>query len=342
VAEHAPGAGPAHDHRLRGPGGGRAVGIGSLVCIGLPTYNRAGTLPRAIESALAQTHREIELVISDNASQDGTEAIARRYAERDDRVRYVRQPVNAGPTANFNALFEECRGDYALMLADDDWLDADYVETCLRELRRSPDHALVCGLARYYRNGEHVTDGEEVQVPEADGPGRVRSYLRQVDDNGTFYGLMPGEVLRQVGPMCNDLGNDWFHVAAISFLGKIRTLRETHVNRDLGGTSDTLESISRTFGVDSRLQRRLPHVYMAGYAFRDVAVRSPVYRALGPAGRLRLACAAAPLVLNWRSMAWHLVAPSMAALRGRPRGRPVYRAFLRLTRRLGAGRSRLG
>lgn len=101
-----------------------------LVTIGIPTYNRAGaTLSVALQSALDQTYRNIEIVVSDNASTDGTEALVRAYA--DPRIRYIRHPENIGANNNFNFCVGEARGAYFLLLHDDDLIDADFVETCM-------------------------------------------------------------------------------------------------------------------------------------------------------------------------------------------------------------------
>ena len=109
-----------------------------LVSIGIPTYRRAEKLERAVGSVLGQTYSNLEVVISDNASDDGTEAFCRALCEREGRVRYLRSPVNLGPTANFNILFGELRGDYAMLLSDDDWLDHSYIASCLAVLDRAP------------------------------------------------------------------------------------------------------------------------------------------------------------------------------------------------------------
>ena len=70
------------------------------VTVGLPVFNGERYLSEAIESVLAQTFEDFEVVVSDNASTDGTAEIARRYAERDARVRYVRNATNVGPIEN--------------------------------------------------------------------------------------------------------------------------------------------------------------------------------------------------------------------------------------------------
>jgi glycosyltransferase involved in cell wall biosynthesis len=171
-----------------------------LVSICIPTYQRAATLARALDSALAQTHPRLEVVISDNASGDGTAELCRAVAAADARVRYLRQERNLGPTANFNALFAACRGDYVLMLADDDWLDPGYVAACLAALRADPGAALIAGVARYWRDGHYAFPGVVHEHRQSDPAARVLAYLTAVDDNGVFYGLMPRAVLERASP----------------------------------------------------------------------------------------------------------------------------------------------
>jgi glycosyltransferase involved in cell wall biosynthesis len=305
------------------------------VSIGVPTYNRAATLERAVASALMQTHRQLEVVVSDNASTDGTEELCRRWAEREPRLRYLRRSQNVGPTANFNGVLAACGGDFVLLLADDDWLDPDYVERCLAELLARPDHALVCGRAVYVRDGREAGAGVATDLLEDDPAARVRRYLREVDDNGAFYGLARGDVVRRIGPMANRLGSDWFHVAAIAWCGKVRTIETTHLRRSVGGTSASIDDILRTLRHGGAVQSRVPYLTVAAGAFADVAWRSPAYAGLPRVRRLWLAATAAPCAIRWKFLAWHVVAPTLLRLRRRPRGRWLWRPFAWVVRRGG-------
>lgn len=309
-----------------------------LVSIGIPTYNRARLLARCLESARGQTHTELEIVICDNASEDETEQLCRAAAAGDPRIRYLRHLCNLGPTANFNALFGACRGAYVLMLADDDFLEPEYVARCLTVLQAEPGTALVAGRARYERAGTPVADGALHVHPQADPGARVVSYLRTVEDNGVFYGLVPHEVLRRAVPLPNVLGNDWLHVARIAAQGPIRTLADVHIVREVGGTSVDVHSILDTFGA-AGWQRRIPQLVIAWWILRDVGWAHPAYRGLGRAGRLRVALAGAAASIRWPDLAWHIVTPSVARLARRPRGRSLWTAYLWLARRLGAAGS---
>lgn len=102
-----------------------------LVTIGIPTYNRAnGYLREALDSALAQTYPNLEIVVSDNGSTDNTESVVRSYA--DPRIRYCRQQPPVTPNDNFNFCLQQANGAYFLLLHDDDKIDPDFIETCLQ------------------------------------------------------------------------------------------------------------------------------------------------------------------------------------------------------------------
>ena len=282
-----------------------------LVTVGVPTYNRAAQLERTIASVLAQSYRNFELVVSDNGSTDGTEAFCRRVAAAEARIRYVRHPANRGPEFNFRHVLTEARGTLFMWLADDDWLDPNYLERCAEVLVSSPGHTVVCGRDRYFRDGVFDSDGRVFDLEQESGPDRVVSYYRQVTLNGAFYGLMRRDLVAQV-PTVNEMGGDWLIVAAMAFLGKLRTLSDTCVNRSMGGQSEDWAKLARSFGL-SQVESENPYLTIATTVFSDVAWRSPIYAPLGAVGRLGLAARAAATVVGRQhslrhplSLAWRL------------------------------------
>jgi len=310
--------------------------VPARVSIGLPTYNRGPQLDLAVASALAQTHREIELVISDNASTDDTPERCAAWAQRDPRVRVIRHAENRGPTENFNGLFATLEGPFVLMLADDDRLDADYVATCLAELQRDPGLSVAAGTARYVRGREPVRGGKVTDLQQATAGERVLAYFASADE--PFYGVVRREALRAAAPMPNVLANDWLHVGRLAATGRVSMLESTHVTRELGGTSATIEGILAAFGAGT-LGARVPHLVMAWAVLADVGWRAPAHARIGsPVQRALLAPRCALGVIDWRSLAWHLTAPAALGLARRPRGRGVAHAYDRLTKALGAGR----
>jgi glycosyltransferase involved in cell wall biosynthesis len=115
--------------------------VTSLVTAAIPTYNRARYLAEAIESAVAQTYPDVEIVVVDDGSTDDTPAVVEPYR---DRIRYVRQE-NAGRSAARNRCILETRGRYLSFLdSDDRWLP-DKLALQVPVLEERPDVGMVHG-----------------------------------------------------------------------------------------------------------------------------------------------------------------------------------------------------
>lgn len=104
------------------------------VSVALPVFNGAHYLHEALDALLAQTYTDFELIIGDNGSTDATPAICRAYAERDQRVRYLRSETNQGAAWNYNRLFAAARGRYFRWAAHDDLVAPAYLERCVAVL----------------------------------------------------------------------------------------------------------------------------------------------------------------------------------------------------------------
>lgn len=107
------------------------------VSIGMPVYNGEDFITRALDSLLAQTYEDFEIVISDNASTDRTEEICLGYANRDSRIRYYRQPRNFGAARNYNDTVALARGRYFKWMAHDDMIHPRYLQVCLEGFNSS-------------------------------------------------------------------------------------------------------------------------------------------------------------------------------------------------------------
>jgi glycosyltransferase involved in cell wall biosynthesis len=254
--------------------------------VGLPTYNRATTLKRAVESVLAQDYSPLELIISDNASTDGTQAICEDFCRRDNRIRYLRQATNVGAAANFKAVLDTARGEFFMWLADDDWLDSGYVRECTRALMQLPDHQLVCGLGKYFQERKDCFFETPINLSQDSPKQRVLAFYRQVGMNGTFYGLMHRKILANI-KIDDSLGRDWLMMAQIAFLGKVKTLENVYVNRSLAGASRDVQQLALRGGLP-RILARNAHLFIAFEAFRDICWVSPVYKTLAKWARVSL------------------------------------------------------
>lgn len=106
----------------------------SIVSIGLPVFNGDNYIRHTLDSILAQTYKDFELIISDNASTDKTQQICLDYAKRDQRIRYYRNKENIGAVANFNRVFLLSSGKYFKWVTHDDLLAPEYLEKCVHVL----------------------------------------------------------------------------------------------------------------------------------------------------------------------------------------------------------------
>ena len=106
-----------------------------LVSIIIPTFDRPRYLQEAIESGLAQTYSNIEVLIFDNGTLDETLAVAGDAARRDPRVRFQRNERNLGMSANFNALARAARGEFLVAIGDDDRLLPEFVSRLVGVMR---------------------------------------------------------------------------------------------------------------------------------------------------------------------------------------------------------------
>ena len=118
------------------------------VSIGLPVYNGEKYLRAALDCILRQDYADFELVICDNASSDGTEAICREYAARDGRIRYTRNETNIGASGNYKRVFELSRAEFFKWASHDDTFHPSLVRRCMEVFATAPtDTVLVCSRA---------------------------------------------------------------------------------------------------------------------------------------------------------------------------------------------------
>ncbi len=164
--------------------------------IGLPVYNGGNLLAEALEALLGQSYEDFELIISDNASTDGTADLCRRYEKQDSRIRYIRQPHNIGLNPNHNFVVKQARGELFKMASHDDLYARDLLKRCVDALDENPQAVLAhCWEAMIDPSGK-VTKALKYTVatdsPRA--PERFRSMLFDGWDDYT-YGVMRTAVL---------------------------------------------------------------------------------------------------------------------------------------------------
>ena len=110
-----------------------------LITIAIPTYKRVDYLRQALKSAVMQTYFNLEILVSDNANEPEAEFAVREMC--DPRIRYIPQPINLGMAGNWDALVQQARGDYFIILSDDDLLMSNTISGLFKGLDNNPQSA---------------------------------------------------------------------------------------------------------------------------------------------------------------------------------------------------------
>lgn len=114
-----------------------------LVSILIPVFNRQDMIGETIESALSQTYSNIEVIIVDNASTDGTWGKCQEFALKDKRVRIFRNDENIGPVRNWKRCIDEATGYYGKILWSDDLIASSFLEETVPYLKNNEDVGFV-------------------------------------------------------------------------------------------------------------------------------------------------------------------------------------------------------
>jgi glycosyltransferase involved in cell wall biosynthesis len=198
------------------------------VSIGLPVFNGENYLAEALDSILAQTYGNFELVISDNASTDGTREICQDYASKDGRIRYHRNDSNLGAAANYNRVFHLSRARYFKWISHDDLSAPEFLDRCVEILDGSPGTVLcypktiiVDGNGRAVRKYKDGLDLRQERPCE-----RLARFLSVVNLANAVFGLIRSDALRKtrlIGPYA---GSDYILLMELCLQGKFSEIQE--------------------------------------------------------------------------------------------------------------------
>lgn len=261
------------------------------VSIGLPVYNGERYLRVAVDSILNQTLGDWELIICDNASTDGTEAICRQYAARDPRVRYFRNDSNVGAGRNFRRVFELAHGRYFKWLAVDDYCAPTFLDQCKSILDRSQETVLCTTKVNLVdQDGKVIAPYAERQdMPQPRPSDRMMARGELDGMSNAVYALMRSDVMSRTATIGDYVGSDEVFLAEMSLYGCFVELPEYLLFRRLHPGAYSWKSTAETFREFYEPSRK-PGTKLAFRAWRYLqGYLRAIGRAPLPAGeRLRL------------------------------------------------------
>ncbi|MFQ5576417.1 MAG: glycosyltransferase family 2 protein [Anaerolineae bacterium] len=205
------------------------------VSIGLPVFNGENYLTDALDSILAQTYSDFELIISDNAATDRTREICEAYATQDSRIRYYRNQKNIGAAKNFNRVFELALGEYFKWSAHDDVIAPDFLMKCVDVLDQNPDVVLCIAKMNVIGQDGHVLTNYDVKLIDDMKLGSMDS-PKTWDRFGDFimlrhpcfeiFGLIRTKALKMTALIASHIGSDRNLLVELALLGRFYQLPE--------------------------------------------------------------------------------------------------------------------
>jgi glycosyltransferase involved in cell wall biosynthesis len=159
-----------------------------LVSILIPVYNREHLVGETIESALAQTYSNIELIIVDNCSTDNTWDVLKSYKEKDNRIKIFQNNKNIGPVLNWKRCIDEASGEYVKILFSDDLIEPNFIESAFSVFKENVAFVLA-----------------DIELFTKDGVRKIkRRYSKSVYSTNQYYcdTLLYGLIGFSVSPGC--------------------------------------------------------------------------------------------------------------------------------------------
>jgi glycosyltransferase involved in cell wall biosynthesis len=169
-----------------------------LVSIGIPAYNRPIGLSRLIKQIQSQTYSNLEIIISDNCS-DNTEVqeSALSFAKLDSRIKYIRQPTNIGMFENFRFVLRKANGDFFMWISDDDEILPHFIERCIEILIKNKKIVLCTPICKVFQDGKEVMkykpDFHTVGLSKMERIKKIAFYIKK--SHGALFGLYRREAI---------------------------------------------------------------------------------------------------------------------------------------------------
>jgi len=258
--------------------------------VGLPVYNGENYLAESIEALLGQSYEDFELIISDNASTDGTAGICRYYERQDRRVRVIRLPRNVGLAPNHNLLVDQARGKYFKWASHDDLYARDLLKRCVEALDTNPGVVLAHAWTALIDGSGSVIAADEYPLATASlrAPERFRSllFVSGGDDDG---GVIRTEVLRRTAMKDSYHHADRTIIAELALMGPFCHVPDwLYFRRDHPARAERACTTvrSRCANMDPRRNDRLRHPVLRLHAEYIWGYAAAIHRApLTPADR---------------------------------------------------------
>lgn len=219
------------------------------VSVGVPVYNGQRYLAETLDSLLAQTFTDFELIICDNASTDQTEQICSSYASRDSRIRYVRNDRNLGVARNYQRALTLSSGKYFRWAAGDDLSAPELLARCVYVLDQDSSVVLAYPRTRLIdERGSVISEYQDrAHLVSPNASERFAQIFQNMQLCNTIFGLIRSEVLKKVPPLGTYIASDIILMAELALHGKFWEVPEVLFYRRMHAQASSSNKDSLTW-----------------------------------------------------------------------------------------------
>lgn len=235
-----------------------------LVSVGIPTYNKPEGLHRTLECITKQTYKNVEIIVSDNCSPNPkVKKIVQKFQKKDRRIKYFRQSKNI-LGVNFKFVLEKSSGEYYMWAADDDSWNPQYINTCMKEFKKSKKIILVstacCLTDPTSKKSDYIDYG--VTTYKLNSIQRFKLFRSMINcrryTNSIIYGIFKRNVLNANLPFINVLASDHLLISKLCLAGEIITVPVIDILRRRGGASKSFANTAALQGISNPLLIKYP------------------------------------------------------------------------------------
>ncbi|WP_294772312.1 glycosyltransferase family A protein [uncultured Rhodoferax sp.] len=213
------------------------------VAFWMPTFNEARFLARTIETVMAQTHPDVDLIISDNHSTDGSREIIAQYMARHPNIQLWSPPEHCAALDHFFFMWAKLKQldyDFFIHTGGHDWVDPRYVEHLLRARSAHPDASIICGRGAALDKDDQVLGEYSGKTPGLQGPYTPYnpfSIILMTSSNVAIHGLMPAATVRRVDFRYKCPAVDVMFIAEVSTYGDVIYVPDALFYQRISGAS---------------------------------------------------------------------------------------------------------
>jgi len=262
------------------------------ISIGIPVYNGELFIQKRLDSVLAQTYENFELIISDNASTDGTRTVCEEYIKKDNRIRYIRQEKNKGAFWNFNYVLQEAKFEYFVWAAVDDVWFPKFLEENIKVLQSNSNYVGSMSKIKQYGVEDTKINSSKINLSFQSFLRNIRYTLKPVDIYPIFgnyeekirkflkksrlqvlYGVYRTKALKE--SMVNEefLGNDHAIMLNILKFGDVNVVNQVLIDFfNAGAAKKGMLSLTRYFK-SSKMGTIFPYYPLTSWCLKQLGTK---------------------------------------------------------------------